>query len=90
MKLKFLLFFLLLKFTNVWAIDVDVTKYGAVGDGYTLNSVFIQKAIDACNQSGGGKVIFPAGDYLSGTIVLKDNVTIDLLGGRPLNWKHPH
>lgn len=84
MKLKFLLFFLLLKFTNVCAINVDVTKYGAVGDGYTLNSAFIQKAIDACNQSGGGKVIFPEGNYLSGTIVLKNNVTIDLQKGARL------
>lgn len=84
MKLKFLLFFLLLKLTNVCAINVDVTKYGAVGDGHTLNSVFIQKAIDACNQSGGGKVIFPAGNYLSGTIVLKNNVIIHLQKGARL------
>jgi hypothetical protein len=60
------------------ATDTDITKYGAVGDGKTLNSVFIQKAIDECNKSGGGKVIFPAGKYLSGTIVLKDNVTLQL------------
>ena len=84
MKLKFLLFFLLLKFNSVCARNVDVTKYGAVGDGYTLNSIFIQKAIDVCNQSGGGKVIFPAGDYLSGSIALKNNVTIYLKKGASL------
>ena len=43
------------------ATDFDVTKYGAIGDGKTLNTSFIQKAIDECNKSGGGKVIFPAG-----------------------------
>ena len=58
------------------ATDFDVTKYGAIGDGKTLNTPFIQKAIDACNKSGGGKVIFPAGIYLSATIELKDNVTL--------------
>jgi polygalacturonase len=60
------------------ATDTDITKYGAIGDGKTLNTVFIQKAIDDCNKTGGGKVIFPTGKYLSGTIVLKDNVILQL------------
>lgn len=60
------------------ATDVDITQYGAVGNGITLNTTSIQKAIDACNKSGGGKVIFPTGRYLSGTIVLKDKVTLHL------------
>jgi hypothetical protein len=60
------------------ATDVDITKYGAVGDGKTLNTVFIQKAIDECYKSGGGRVIFPAGSYLSGTILLKDNIILQL------------
>jgi hypothetical protein len=33
----------------VFAKDIDITKYGAVGDGSTLNTLFIQKAIDDCN-----------------------------------------
>ncbi|MBS1565459.1 MAG: right-handed parallel beta-helix repeat-containing protein [Bacteroidetes bacterium] len=71
--------FLLLLVTCVLrAADVDITAYGAVGDGKTMNTAFIQKAIDDCNKSGGGKVFFPAGIYLSGTIVLKDNVTLHL------------
>ena len=63
----------------VYAKDIDVTTYGAVADGLTLNTASIQKAIDDCSKSGGGKVIFPAGKYLSGTIVIKDNVVIQLL-----------
>jgi uncharacterized protein YjbI with pentapeptide repeats len=63
------------------ASDVVVTTYGAKGDGATLNSVSIQKAVDDCNKRGGGKVIFPSGQYLSGTIVLKDNVTLSLQKG---------
>src|SRR5690349_11549873 len=63
---------------RVYAGDVDITKYGATGDGTTLNTSAIQKAIDECNRTGGGKVIFPAGIYLSGTIELKDNVTLYL------------
>lgn len=77
-KLKLLVsLFLLAAFTNfVKAADFNILKFGAVGDGTTLNTEAIQKAIDACYQSGGGKVIFPEGKFLSGTIVLKDNITI--------------
>src|SRR6185437_2388657 len=38
----------------------------------------IQDAIDACTANGGGTVLVPAGDYRSGTIQLKDNVTLEL------------
>ena len=65
-------------FYSVKAADFDITKYGAVGDGTTLNSQAIQKAIDACHASGGGKVIVPAGKFISGTIALKDKVTLYL------------
>jgi polygalacturonase len=76
-KLAILLFFLSI-LANVKAADFDITKYGAIGDGTTLNSQAIQKAIDACYKSGGGKVIIPAGKFLSGTIAIKDNVTLYL------------
>ena len=66
------------------ATDFDVTKFGALGDGKTLNTLFIQGAIDACTKSGGGKVIFPAGIYLSATIELKSNVTLHLQKGARL------
>lgn len=66
------------------ASDFDITKYGAKGDGVTLNTTSIQQAIDECTKSGGGKVIFPAGDFLSGTIVLKDNVTLHFNKGARL------
>jgi len=61
MKKTIFLFTNLLLFSLVYAGDFDITKYGAIGDGKTLNTIFIQKAIDECNKSGGGKVIFPAG-----------------------------
>ncbi|WP_300597459.1 glycosyl hydrolase family 28 protein [Niabella sp.] len=66
------------------AADVSITTYGAKGDGITLNTVSIQKAIDACNRSGGGKVFFPEGNYLSGTIELKDNVVLHFQKGATL------
>lgn len=70
--------FALLQFVAgiVQAADFNIEKFGAVGDGVTLNSKAIQQAIDQCSQSGGGKVIFPAGRFMSGTIALKNNVTL--------------
>ncbi|AXT50226.1 glycoside hydrolase family 28 protein [Aquimarina sp. BL5] len=54
----------------------NVTDFGAKGDSLTLNTKFIQKAIDKCSQNGGGKVIVNKGIYISGTILLKNNVTL--------------
>lgn len=52
----------------------NVKTLGATGDGTTLDSPSINKAIDACAQAGGGTVYFPAGTYLSGSIHLRSNV----------------
>ncbi len=52
----------------------NVRAFGAVGDGQTLDSPAINKAIDACAAAGGGTVLFPAGTYLCGSIHLKSNI----------------
>lgn len=57
---------------------VDAVRSGAVGDGSTLNTLAIQRAIDALSAEGGGILEFGAGRYLTGTIQIKDNVTLDL------------
>ena len=62
----------------------NVRSYGAVGDGTHLDTKAIQNAVDACARAGGGAVWFPAGAYISGTIVLKDRVTLDLDAGAVL------
>ncbi|MBN2578583.1 MAG: glycoside hydrolase family 28 protein [Pirellulales bacterium] len=62
----------------------NVTDYQAVNDGKTLCTEAIQAAVDACAQRGGGTVYFPPGIYLSGTIVLKSNVTLHLEAGAEL------
>ena len=62
----------------------DVRSHGAIGDGAHLDTKAIQDAVDACARAGGGTVRFPAGAYLSGTIVLKSRVTLDLDAGAVL------
>lgn len=57
---------------------VSITSYGAVADGITLNSVAINKAIDACSKKGGGVVVVPGGFWLTGPLVLKNNVNLHL------------
>ncbi|HEY4149745.1 MAG TPA: glycosyl hydrolase family 28 protein [Chitinophagaceae bacterium] len=52
----------------------NVNKYGAVADGVTLCTSFIQKAIDDCSEKGGGIVTFNNGSYVTGSIFLKKNV----------------
>jgi polygalacturonase len=62
----------------------NVRDHGAAGDGTHLDTRAIQEAIDACARAGGGTVFFPAGAYLSGTIVLKSRVTLHLDAGAVL------
>lgn len=62
-----------------------VNDFGAIGDGVTLNTKAIQSAIDACTKAGGGKVVLTPGKYLSGTIIMKNNVELNIqLGARLL------
>lgn len=60
------------------AKDYPITQFGAVGDGKTVNTQAIQKAIDACSATG-GRVVIPKGTFLSGTIFLKNKTTLHLM-----------
>ena len=63
---------------------VNVLDFGAVGDGRTLSTTAIQAAINACAAAGGGKVLVPAGRYLTGPIFLKSNLEFEILCGATL------
>ncbi len=58
----------------------NVKDFGAIGDGVTLNTAALQSAIDKCSKTG-GTVFFPAGKYLTGSLELKDDVTLYLDNG---------
>jgi polygalacturonase len=68
----------------VRAASISVTETGAIGDGQTLDTAAIQPAIDRCGEAGGGTVIFPAGRYVTGTLLLRSKIALRLEEGAVL------
>jgi polygalacturonase len=65
-----------------WAAGTfNVKDFGAKGNGTAIDSPAINKAIAAAAAAGGGTVTFPSGTYLSRSIHLASNVTLNLAGG---------
>ncbi|MBK6936703.1 MAG: glycoside hydrolase family 28 protein [Chitinophagaceae bacterium] len=63
---------------------ISIAKFGAVPDGYTLNTKSINDAINTVNKKGGGVVLVPAGLWLTGPVVIKSNVNLHLAQGATL------
>jgi len=59
----------------------DITRYGAVGDGITMNTLAIQKTIDLCSGNGGSTVVVPSGKFITGAIYLKKGVNLYIAEG---------
>ncbi len=78
-RLKILTVLILIS-ASAFAKEYNVLDLGAVADGKTVNTDAINKAVDACSKTG-GLVVFPAGEYVTGTIYLKSNVTLLLQKG---------
>ncbi len=68
----------------------NIQKYGAVADGQALNTLAFQQAITACSQAGGGTVLVPAGLWLTGPIVLQNNVNLHLATGALVQFTADH
>jgi polygalacturonase len=61
--------------------DFNITAYGARGEGTTDCSAAFRSAIGACNAAGGGRVVVPAGRFLTGPIHLRSNVNLHVQDG---------
>lgn len=59
-------------------MNIDIREYGAVGDGKTMNTQAIQRAVDRCGRDGGGTVTVSGGRYKTGTVVLRSGVNLHL------------
>ena len=61
--------------------DFVITAFGAVGDSTTDCTAAFRRAIEACSEAGGGRVVVPKGIYLTGAIHLRSNVNLYLVKG---------
>jgi len=62
----------------LFAGTFNVRDYGATGDGKTLDTTALQKTIDAAAQAGGGTVLVPTGNFLTGPFKLASNINLEL------------
>lgn len=70
--------------TTLRAERVDMLNAGAKANGKTLNTELINSTITRLNTGGGGTLYFPAGTYLTGSIQMKSNITLELEAGATL------
>lgn len=68
------------------ARDFPITDFGARTGGDFDNTEAIRKAIEACNRAGGGRVVVPAGVFMTGAIHLKSNVNLHVSEGATLKF----
>lgn len=84
MKKSLLLLLILCSFSMSFSQVFNIKDFGASAGSGVLNTPFIQAAIDSAEKAGGGTVLIPEGVYLSSTIFLKDNVTLQIAKGGTL------
>lgn len=84
MKRSLILLLFTLSFKASEAKDYNASLFGIYSDGVTLNTRAIQYGIDYINKNGGGRLVFHVGRYLTGSIHLKSNVTLQLQEGAVL------
>jgi polygalacturonase len=56
----------------------NITEFGAIGDGVTMNTKAFSDAITDCVKKGGGKVVVPAGKWLTGPIKMQSNIHLEV------------
>ncbi|MES2523989.1 MAG: glycoside hydrolase family 28 protein [Gemmatimonadota bacterium] len=66
------------------ARDFVITTYGAKGDGTTDCTDALQRAVAACADAGGGRVVVPAGRFLTGPVHLRSRVNLHVSAGATL------
>ena len=82
MRSKILIIFMCLS-ASLRAVDYNITDFGAIADGQSVNTKAVQTAIDKCSVTG-GRVLIPRGEFVVGTLNLKDNVCLYLEEGAVL------
>src|SRR6187551_1318196 len=81
MIMKFLISIILLCAFYISPAQYDVKQFGATGDGITLDTRAIQRAIDSAHTNNGGVVNISPGRYKIGTLILKSNIELHIMSG---------
>jgi polygalacturonase len=68
--------------------EVDLAKAGAIADGETDNAVLLQSVINRVSTRGGGRVVIPPGNFMTGPIEMKSGVDLHLKKGARLLGPH--
>jgi polygalacturonase len=68
----------------------NITDYGAVGDGQTMNTEAFRRTINACSNAGGGTVVVPPGLWLTGPIELKSRINFHVERGAVVLFSRDH
>ena len=66
--------------------DFDITAFGAAGDNTKDNTAAFRDAIAACTRAGGGRVVVPRGDFVTGAIELKSGVNLHVTDGATVRF----
>jgi polygalacturonase len=64
--------------------EFNILEFGAIGDGVTINTPAIQRAVDSCHHHGGGMIVIPAGNFVTGTVRLFSDMEVRLEAGAKL------
>ena len=79
MRFLFFVVCFTIQLTVLISQDYNILDYGAKPDCNTLNTAHIQSAINAAYENGGGRVVVPEGQFLTGSIILKSGIDLHLL-----------
>lgn len=66
--------------------EFEITRYGAVGNNQTDNTEAFRAVVAACSKAGGGRVLVPRGEFVTGAIELKSNVNLHVSEGATLRF----
>jgi polygalacturonase len=77
-NLRNTLFILLLTPSFLFAKDYNILDFGAIADGKTVSTAAIEAAVDKASKAGGGRVLIPEGNFVSGSIIMKTGVELHL------------
>jgi polygalacturonase len=68
----------------------NIRDYGAIDGGQALNTAVFEKTIQVCAAAGGGHVIVPEGQWLTGPIALQNNIDLHLEKGALVQFSRDH